>query len=174
MPTFAPLLDLLADIPDPRLAEGKLSALPDVLLFAILAIVAGSNSYRGVVGFIDVNRARLNRADGTPMLPASSVPSARCSLGILRQGYSSDHARPPSTSPTPNSPPARPPTPSARIGASKTRRTTAAMSPSARTARARAQTRPSSCGYAVSPSTLPGQTAPARRTRTAKAPLLAA
>ena len=64
MPTFAPLLDLLADIADPRRAEGKLHALPHVLLFAILAIVAGSNSYRGVVSFIDVNRAKLNRAFG--------------------------------------------------------------------------------------------------------------
>ena len=33
MVTFSPLLDLLADIPDPRRAEGKLYKLPHVLLF---------------------------------------------------------------------------------------------------------------------------------------------
>ena len=49
MVTFSPLLDLLADIPDPRRAEGKLYKLPHVLLFSILAIVCGSNSYRSVV-----------------------------------------------------------------------------------------------------------------------------
>ncbi len=47
--TFSPLLELLADIPDPRRAEGKLYKLPHVLLFSILAIVSGFNSYRGVV-----------------------------------------------------------------------------------------------------------------------------
>jgi hypothetical protein len=61
---FAPLLDLLADVPDPRRAEGKLYKLPYVLLFAILAIVTGSNSYRGIVTFIDVHRPRLNAAFG--------------------------------------------------------------------------------------------------------------
>ncbi len=64
MVTFSPLLELLADIPDPRRAEGKLYQLPHVLLFSILAIVSGSNSYRGVVTFIDVNRAKLNAVFG--------------------------------------------------------------------------------------------------------------
>jgi hypothetical protein len=61
---FAPLLDLLAEIPDPRRAEGKLYKLPHVLLFAILAIVTGCDSYRGIVTFIDVHRRRLNAAFG--------------------------------------------------------------------------------------------------------------
>ena len=64
MVAFSPLLDVLADIPDPRRAEGKLYKLPHVLLFTILAIVSGSNSYRGVVTFIDVHRAKLNAAFG--------------------------------------------------------------------------------------------------------------
>lgn len=62
MSAFSPLLDLLADIPDPRRAEGKLYQLPHVLLFSILAIVTGCNSYRGIVTFIDVHRLRLNAA----------------------------------------------------------------------------------------------------------------
>lgn len=62
MAAFSPLLDVLADVPDPRRAEGKLYKLPHVLLFSILAIVAGCNSYRGIVTFIDVHRLRLNAA----------------------------------------------------------------------------------------------------------------
>jgi len=61
---FSPLLDMLADVPDPRRAEGKLYKLPHVLLFAILAIVTSCNSYRGIVTFIDVHRRRLNAAFG--------------------------------------------------------------------------------------------------------------
>ena len=64
MAAFSPLLDMLADVPDPRRAEGKLYGLPHVLLFSILAIVAGCNSYRGIVTFIDVHRRRLNAAFG--------------------------------------------------------------------------------------------------------------
>ena len=64
MAAFSPLLDVLADVPDPRRAEGKLYGLPHVLLFSILAIVSGCNSYRGVVTFIDVHRRRLNAACG--------------------------------------------------------------------------------------------------------------
>jgi hypothetical protein len=59
---FSPLLDMLAEVPDPRRAEGKLYTLPHVLLFSILAIVSGCNSYRGIVTFIDVHRHKLNAA----------------------------------------------------------------------------------------------------------------
>ena len=62
MAVFSPLLDLLAAVPDPRRAEGQVYRLPHVLLFSILAIVSGGNSYRGVVTFIDVHRRRLNRS----------------------------------------------------------------------------------------------------------------
>ena len=58
--TLSPLLDALADIQDPRRAEGKLYHLPYVLLFSILAIVTGCNSYRGITSFIDVHRHKLN------------------------------------------------------------------------------------------------------------------
>jgi hypothetical protein len=61
---FSPLLDVLAEVPDPRRAEGKLYGLPYVLLFSILAIVTGCNSYRGIVTFIGVHRRRLNAAFG--------------------------------------------------------------------------------------------------------------
>jgi hypothetical protein len=57
-----PLLSQLATIPDPRRAEGKLYQLPYILLFSIFAIVTGANSYRGIRTFIEVHRARLNKA----------------------------------------------------------------------------------------------------------------
>jgi len=61
---FSPLLDVLVDVPDPRRAQGQLYKLPYVLLFSILAIVSGCNSYRGIVTFIAVHRRRLNAAFG--------------------------------------------------------------------------------------------------------------
>ena len=64
MVAFSPLLGLLADVPDPRRGQGKLYKLPHVLLFSILAIVTGGNSYRGIVTFIDAHRRRLNAAFG--------------------------------------------------------------------------------------------------------------
>ena len=77
MAMFSPLLDMLADVPDPRRAEGKLYRLPHVLLFFILAIVAGCNSYRGVVTFIDVHRRRLNAAFGLTWKRAPSHTAIR-------------------------------------------------------------------------------------------------
>ena len=64
MAAFSPLLDMLVDVPDPRRAEGMLYKLPYVLLFSILAVVSGCNSYRGIVTFIDVHRHKLNAAFG--------------------------------------------------------------------------------------------------------------
>jgi len=60
--SFERFLALLATIHDPRRAEGKLYQLPYVLLFSILAIVSGANSYRGIGTFIRVHRRKLNKA----------------------------------------------------------------------------------------------------------------
>lgn len=62
MKSFERFLSLLSTIPDPRRAEGKLYFLPHVLLFSILAIVSGANSYRGIRTFIKVHRPKLNKA----------------------------------------------------------------------------------------------------------------
>jgi hypothetical protein len=43
MAPFSSFVDLLIEIEDPRRAEGKLYRPPHVVLFAILAIVAGAN-----------------------------------------------------------------------------------------------------------------------------------
>jgi hypothetical protein len=60
--SFDRFLSHLATIPDPRRAEGKLYQLPHILLFSILAIVTGANSYRGIRTFIKTHRRRLNKA----------------------------------------------------------------------------------------------------------------
>ena len=64
MRSFTPFLTLLSEIADPRRAEGKLYRLPHVTLFAILALVAGANSYRGIHSFIDVHLVRLRKVFG--------------------------------------------------------------------------------------------------------------
>jgi hypothetical protein len=62
--SFDRLIGLLSEIPDPRRREGKLYQLPYVLLFSILAVVTGGNSYRSIETFITVHRRRLNAAFG--------------------------------------------------------------------------------------------------------------
>jgi DDE_Tnp_1-associated len=77
-----PFVTLLAEIEDPRRAEGKLYRLPHVVLFAILAIVAGANSYRTIHSFIDVHLGRLCVAFGLKWRKAPAYTTIR---GILRQ-----------------------------------------------------------------------------------------
>ena len=64
MRSFDQFFAVLAEIPDPRRAEGKLYKLPYVLLFSILAVVTGGNSFRSIETFIKVHRRRLNVAFG--------------------------------------------------------------------------------------------------------------
>src|SRR5689334_22612032 len=81
MAAFSSFVDLLTEIEDPRRAEGKLYRLPHVVLFAILAIVAGANSYRTIHSFIDVHLARLRDAFGVKWRKAPAYTTIR---GILR------------------------------------------------------------------------------------------
>jgi hypothetical protein len=54
------LLEILRLIPDHRRAEGTRFDLATVLLYSILGMVAGANSYRQVHEFIRIHRQRLN------------------------------------------------------------------------------------------------------------------
>lgn len=74
---FAHLLELLATIEDPRRAEGKLYKLPHVLLFSILAVMAGANGYRGIHSFVDVHLARLKASFGLSWWRAPAYSSIR-------------------------------------------------------------------------------------------------
>src|SRR5947208_16097725 len=90
MKSFERFLSLLARIPDPRRAEGKLYQLPYVLLFSILAIVSGANSYRGIRTFIKVHRRKLNRAFKINW----KGPSAHTAIRYILQGLTaSDDAK---------------------------------------------------------------------------------
>ena len=95
MASFSPFVDLLAEIEDPRRAEGKLYRLPEVVLFAILAIVAGANSYRAIHSFIDVHLAQLRDAFGMKCQPTRRSAVFCDSLTLPRSRLCSD-AMPPS------------------------------------------------------------------------------
>ena len=62
MKSFKRFLTLLAEIPDPRRAEGKMYKLPHVLLFSILAVVSGANSYQTIHTFIETHWRKLKKA----------------------------------------------------------------------------------------------------------------
>ena len=64
MNAFDPILRRLETIADPRRAEGKRFEQRYILLFAILAIVTGADSYRGIHTFIKVHLKRLDAAFG--------------------------------------------------------------------------------------------------------------
>ncbi len=86
MKSFELFLSLLATIPDPRRAEGKLYQLPHVLLFSILAVASGANSYRGLRTFIRVHRQKLNEAFAIDWKKAPAHTSIRFILHGLKAG----------------------------------------------------------------------------------------
>jgi len=76
----ASLLEILRTIPDHRRAEGKRFDLATVLLFTILGMVAGANSYRQMHEFIRIHRQRLNEAFGLSLRYAPSYTGLRSIL----------------------------------------------------------------------------------------------
>ena len=105
MTTLSHLLDLLGTIPDPRRPQGWMYTLPHLVLFAILTVVAGANSYRSIHSFIDVHLDRLKaifglgwrRAPGRAWPPWTNQSTPRSRPCILFR--SAQHP-----SPTPASP----------------------------------------------------------------------
>jgi hypothetical protein len=90
MQSFDPFLAMLREIPDPRRAEGMLYKLPYVLLFSILAVVTGGNSFRSIETFIRVHRHRLDTSPAAE--PAAQAAEAeggsrhqRCGSDTLAQ-----------------------------------------------------------------------------------------
>jgi DDE_Tnp_1-associated len=71
------LLEVLRAIPDRRRAEGKRFDLASVLLYSILGMVAGANSYRQMHEFIRVHRQRLNAAFNLTLRGAPSYTGLR-------------------------------------------------------------------------------------------------
>jgi len=76
------LLEILRSIPDGRRREGRRFDLATVLLYAILGMVAGANSYRQLYEFIRVHRRRLNEAFGLSL----RYPPSYTGLRLILQG----------------------------------------------------------------------------------------
>ena len=77
MVPFAALLAALSEIPDPRRPQGRRYPLAHLLLFSVLAVLAGATSYRGILTFIGVHRERLNAVFGTGLRRAPAVNTLR-------------------------------------------------------------------------------------------------
>lgn len=116
MNSFSTFLALLTEITDHRRKEGKMYDLAHVLLFSILAIVTGANSYRGIHTFMETNRARLNAAFGLSWKRAPAYTAIRYILrglspeaieqtfrkhaGLLEVAQDEDVGQSPDASPT--------------------------------------------------------------------------
>ena len=77
MVPFAPLLSALEEIPDPRRPQGTRYPLAHLLLFSVLAVLAGATSYRGIVTFLAVHRDRLGHVYGVRLRRAPAVNTLR-------------------------------------------------------------------------------------------------
>ena len=77
MVPFAALLAALSEIPDPRRPQGRRYPLAHLLLFSVLAVLAGATSYRGILTFIGVHRERLNATFGVRLRRAPAVNTLR-------------------------------------------------------------------------------------------------
>jgi hypothetical protein len=71
------LLSLFSEVSDPRRRQGQMYPLPTILLYTVLAILAGAKSYRQVHGFIDTHLVRLNAAFGLFLRHAPAYTTVR-------------------------------------------------------------------------------------------------
>ena len=83
MVPFAGLLAALQGIPDPRRRQGQRYSLAPLLLFAVLAVLAGATSYRRIRLFIGAHRERLNATFGARFRRAPAVNTLRALLHAL-------------------------------------------------------------------------------------------
>src|SRR3954470_14167742 len=77
MVPFAALLSALPGIPDPRRSQGRRYPLAHLLLFSVLAVLAGAAPPRGIPSLIGVHRERLNATVGTRLRRAPAVNTLR-------------------------------------------------------------------------------------------------
>jgi hypothetical protein len=61
---FAALLAALAEVPDPCCAQGQRYGMRYLLLFSVLATLAGAASYQKIVALVALRRERLNAVFG--------------------------------------------------------------------------------------------------------------
>ena len=77
MMPFASLLAVLGEIRDPRRPQGRRYTLAHLLLFSILAVLAGATSYQSIITFMTVHRERLNTIFGARFRRAPAVNTLR-------------------------------------------------------------------------------------------------
>lgn len=77
------LLSLFSQVADPRRGQGKMYPLPPILLFTVLAMLAGARSYRQVHAFIRAHLVRLNAVFGQSLRRAPAYTSVRFILRSL-------------------------------------------------------------------------------------------
>jgi len=77
MMPFASLLAALGEIRDPRRPQGRRYTLAHLLLFSILAVLAGATSYQSIITFMTVHRERLNTIFGARFRRAPAVNTLR-------------------------------------------------------------------------------------------------
>jgi hypothetical protein len=80
---FAGLLAALEGIPDPRRRQGRRYPLAHLLLFSVLAVLAGATSYRRIRLFIGAHRERLDATFGARFRRAPAVNTLRALLHAL-------------------------------------------------------------------------------------------
>jgi len=71
------LLSLFSQVSDPRRGQGKMYPLAPILLFTVLAMLAGARSYRQVHSFIRTHLNRLNGGFGVSLRRAPAYSSVR-------------------------------------------------------------------------------------------------
>jgi uncharacterized protein (DUF1684 family) len=71
------LLSLFSQVSDPRRDQGKMYPLAPILLFTVLAMLAGARSYRQVHAFIRTHLDRLNSEFGSALRRAPAYSSVR-------------------------------------------------------------------------------------------------
>ena len=71
------LLTLFSEFADPRRSQGKMYPLAPILLFTVLAMLAGARSYRQVHAFIQIHLDRLNSGFGLSLRRAPAYSSVR-------------------------------------------------------------------------------------------------
>ena len=74
---FSSLLAALAEVRDPRRAQGQRYSMRHLLLFSVLAVLTGATSYQGIITFIDLQRDRLNTVFGASFRRAPAVNTLR-------------------------------------------------------------------------------------------------
>ncbi len=74
---FAFLLAALAEVPDPRRAQGQRYSMSHLLLFSVLAVLTGATSYKKIIAFIALQRERLNTVFGACFRRAPAVNTLR-------------------------------------------------------------------------------------------------